>query len=202
MHPKPVIGLIGGIGSGKSFVAGLLAQRGGRIVSGDLAGHEALRDPAIKEHLVGRWGREILDDKGEISRRKVGAIVFGNPEERQALEATVFPWIKARLKEWIDAAMEAAAARFVVLDAAIMIEAGWSEVCDWIVYVHAPRSVRLRRLAERGWSEKEVEARESAQMSLTDKVSRADFAVVNVGCAEETCQQVDRLLQDCLNSGD
>src|SRR5262249_27646168 len=144
----PVIGLIGGIGSGKSSVAELFAQRGGRIVSGDLAGHEALRDPEIRDRIVGRWGKDLLDERGETSRRKLAAIVFANPREREALEAIVFPWIKNRLREQIVEASLDRQVAFVILDAAVMLEAGWSDVCDWIVYVHVSRELRLKRIAK------------------------------------------------------
>jgi dephospho-CoA kinase len=194
--PKPVIGLIGGIGSGKSRVAALLAQRGGRVVSGDAAGHEALRQPGIRAQVVRRWGRDVLDEKGEVNRRRLAAIIFADPAERQALEAMVFPWIKQRLAEQIAAARADPLARFVVLDAAVMLEAGWNEVCDYIVYIHVPRAMRLERLVQqRGWSPKEVEARENAQISLSEKASRADAAVDNSGSLEETARQLDSLLQ-------
>src|SRR5438105_3251594 len=96
--PKPVLGLIGGIGSGKSVVAEELARRGARIVSGDRLGHEALRQPDIRERIVERWGRGVLDAAGEIDRRKVGAIVFGEERERKALENIVFPYIEAGIR--------------------------------------------------------------------------------------------------------
>ena len=84
---------------------------------------------------------------------------------------------------------------FIVVDAAIMLEAGWNRHCDCVVYVHAPRSLRLHRLAgQRGWSEKEVQARESAQLPLTEKVTRADFVVDNSGSSEQLDEQVRRLL--------
>ena len=85
--------------------------------------------------------------------------------------------------------------RLIVIDAAVLLEAGWNAVCDWIVYIHAPRAERLRRVREdRGWSEKEVEARERAQMSLTEKVSRADFAVDNSQAPDHLAHQLDALL--------
>src|SRR5579883_3248104 len=83
----PVIGLIGGIGSGKSRIAAALAQRGARIISGDELGHQALRQPAIRERILQRWGAELLDEHGEIQRRRLGAIVFRDPAELRALEA-------------------------------------------------------------------------------------------------------------------
>jgi dephospho-CoA kinase len=188
---KPVIGLIGGIGSGKSLVAAEFARRGGRIVSGDKAGHEALLQPTIREQIVRRFGDEVADPSGAVDRKKLGRRVFADPSERQALEALVFPYIKERLQTEIAAAQHDAQVACVVLDAAIMLEAGWNKACDFLVYIHAPRGVRLARLAtHRGWSAKEVAARESAQMTLTDKVSYADWAIDNSGTPEETARQV------------
>lgn len=193
---KPVIGLVGGIGSGKSRVAAEFAKCGARVIHADQLGHEALRQPEIRNELVRRWGREILDDKGEIARRKVARIVFEMDQERKALESLVHPYIGRRIREEIDAANADPAVKLVVLDAAIMLETGWAEVCDRVVYVHAPRAARLRRLADqRGWSAKEVEAREEAQLSLTEKASRANSAIDNSESPERLAQQVAELLR-------
>jgi dephospho-CoA kinase len=190
-----VIGLIGGIGSGKSRVSALLAERGARVLSGDEAGHEALRQPEVRARVVERWGPGVLDAQGEVDRRRLAGRVFGEPAERRALEAMVWPWIGRRLREQVAAARADPGVKFVLLDAAVLLEAGWNDVCDWLVYVHAPRAVRVRRLAgQRGWSAKEVEAREQAQLSLTDKARRADFALDNSGPPEALARQVDDLL--------
>jgi len=188
---KPVVGLVGGMGSGKSRVAAEFARRGARVISGDELGHEGLRQPEIRDQVVGRWGPGVLDGDGHIDRRKLGGLVFADPAERRALEGLLFPWIERRFQEEIEAAKKDAAVPVVVLDAAIMLEAGWSRVCDRLVYIHAPRDVRLRRLAgQRGWTPKEVTARESAQMSLTEKASRADVAVDNSGSPGQLARQV------------
>jgi len=196
---KPVIGLIGGIGSGKSTVAQAFARRGARVIVGDALGHEALRQPDVRAKLVARWGHSILDETGEVSRRKVAGIVFAKTpasrDELRALEALVFPWIGRRAGEEIAAAQADGRTRLIVLDAAVMLEAGWDRVCDRIVYVHAPRAIRLRRLAAgRGWSAQEVAEREATQRSLTEKATRADDALDNSGTPEEVQRQVDALL--------
>jgi dephospho-CoA kinase len=193
---KPVVGLIGGMGAGKSLVASLFARHGARLISGDALGHEALRQPGIRARAVARWGEGILNADGEIDRRKVGGIVFADPAELRALEALSFPWIEKRLGEEIAAAQADPVAALVLVDAAVMLEAGWSKLCDRLIFIDAPRPVRLRRLAEqRGWTAKEVEARERAQMPLTDKASRADVILDNSGPPEQAARQVDDLLR-------
>jgi dephospho-CoA kinase len=191
---KPVIGLIGGMGSGKSMVATLFAARGAKVISGDQLGHEALAQPDIRKKVIERWGPHLLDEKGEVDRRRLGAIVFADPRERAALEVLVFPWIERRFREEIAATESDPDIALVVLDAAIMLEAGWNRVCDRLVYVDAPREVRLRRLAEqRGWSAEEVAARENVQMPLAEKRQRADFVIDSSGPPEQVAAQVDRL---------
>ena len=96
-----VVGLVGGIGAGKSRVAEAFARRGARVISGDALAHEALRQSEVKEQLVRRWGRRMLDDKGEVQRRLLAGVVFADADERRALEAMVHPWIKgASARRW------------------------------------------------------------------------------------------------------
>src|SRR6266852_993945 len=101
---KPVVGLIGGMGSGKSLVADLLAECGAKVISGDQLGHEALRQPDIQAQVVERWGEGVLNAEGAIDRRRVAQVVFADPEQRHALESLVFPWIRRRIREEIEAA--------------------------------------------------------------------------------------------------
>jgi dephospho-CoA kinase len=194
---KPVIGVVGGIGAGKSTAAAALARRGGAAVNADALGHEALEVPAVKDWLVGRWGPGVLKTDGTANRRAIAGVVFDNPAELAALEKVVFPHIGRRAAEEVRKAQADPAVRFVVLDAAVMLEAGWSGVCDRIVYVDAPRDVRLARLAARsGWSAAEVAAREAAQLSADEKLARADAVLVNDGSPAELQERVDRLLAD------
>lgn len=197
MGRKLVVGLIGGIGSGKSAVAAAFARCGAKVISGDALGHEALRRPDVKAGLVRRWGPCVLGAGGEIDRRAVAGIVFAEQAgaELKALEALVFPHIERRIRDEIAAAEADPAVRLVVLDAAVLLEAGWDRVCDRVVYVDTPRATRLKRLSEgRGWGAKELEERERAQLSLTEKAARADDAVDNSGTPEETARRVDDLL--------
>jgi dephospho-CoA kinase len=193
--PKPVIGLVGGMGSGKSMVAEMLARRGARIISGDQIGHEALKNSDIKKQIVDRFGEKILDESGDIDRRRLGRMVFADASERQALEKIVFPRIGERVRQELESAWHDQAVSFVVLDAAIMLEAGWDGACDFLVFIDADRKTRLERLArQRGWTAEEVEARERAQMELDEKRKHSDFRIDNAGSLEDVERQLSALL--------
>ncbi len=192
---KRVVGLIGGIGSGKSQVAAAFARHGARVIAGDQLAHAALRDPDIRARIAARWGEGVLDEDGEVNRRRLAAVVFADPAELKALEAITHPWIRRRLHGEMEAARANPRVPLVVLDAAIMLEAGWNDVCDCLVYIEAPRAVRLARVArQRGWTEKEVDAREQAQLPLTEKVVRADHVLDNSASLEHLNRQVNDLL--------
>jgi dephospho-CoA kinase len=193
---KPVIGLIGGIGSGKSRVADAFAQHGAYVISGDQLGHEGLGQPDIIAQVVGHFGNEVLDDSGNVNRRRLGGVVFADAAQRRALETMVFPWIERRFAEEAAVAQADPNVALIVFDAAILLEAGWDRRCDRVVFVDAPREVRLRRLADqRSWSAKEVEAREHAQWPLPEKRNRADAVVDNAGPPEELDRQIVDLLR-------
>jgi len=192
----PIVGIIGGIGSGKSLVAAEFARLGGRLIAADQLGHEALRQGDVKRQVLERWGREVFDEKGEVQRRRLGQKVFADPKELRALEAIVFPWIGERIHAEIAAARQDAAVKLIVLDAAVMVEAGWDKNCDRVVFVDAPAEVRLKRLVEkRGWNEKEAREREKAQLPLDVKKQRADTVIDNAGAAEAVASQVQKLLR-------
>jgi dephospho-CoA kinase len=195
--PKPVIGLVGGIGAGKSTAAAAFATRGGAVVNADALGHEALEQPDIRRRVLDRWGGRgnLVKPDGRLDRRAIAGVVFADPAERAALEGMVFPYIGRRALDEVVRAQADPAARFVVVDAAVMLEAGWDHVCDRVVYVDAPHEVRLARLAARsGWTAPDLAAREAAQWPAAEKLKRAAAVIVNDGSRERLQEQVDRLL--------
>jgi dephospho-CoA kinase len=194
---KPVIGLIGAIGAGKSTAARCFAVRGGFAIDADALGHEALKQPAIVAAIVSRWGERVLKPDGTLDRRAIGRIVFANSAERAALEELVFPYIEKRIREQIARGMADPNSRFVVLDAAVLLEAGWNKQVDRIVYVDAPRDVRLARLAARsGWSDADLAAREAAQWPAEKKKSLADAVIINDANEAKLQVQVEKLVAE------
>ena len=164
---KPVIAIVGSIGAGKSTAAKILAECGGAWIVADALGHEALEQADIVQRVVETWGPSVLSNDGSVDRRALAKIVFHDASERKALENMVYPYIGRRVREELLRADNDATFRFVVLDAAVLLEAGWTDIYDRLLFVDAPRPLRYERLAIRSrWSENELVAREAAQMPL------------------------------------
>ena len=196
---KPIIGLTGGIGAGKSAVARELGELGCLVVNSDDLAREALRDPAVHKTLVQWWGEGILAPDRRIDRRAVARIVFSSPAERERLESLVHPWIEKRRRAMFRTAPHEAPA--LVIDAPLLIEAGVDQQCDAVIFVEADRSRRLARLAEkRGWSEPEMNQREESQLPLDAKRIRADYVIDNNGDLRSLTGQVRRTLREIVQS--
>ena len=192
-----VIGIIGGIASGKSLVSSRLNELGAAVLDADRIGHQVLRDNEVKQAIRHRWGDGVFDDAGEIDRGHLAAIVFrgspGNREELDYLEKLTHPRIGQRLRETMDRMARADARAVLVLDAALLLEAGWDRFCDKILFVEAPRSVRLDRAQRRGWTASEFAAREAAQASVERKRERADIVIDNSSTPEHTYNQLETM---------
>jgi dephospho-CoA kinase len=190
-----VVGLIGGIGSGKSQAAQMLRDLGATVLDADAIGHQVLRQGEVIDALVRRFGERILTPQGEISRRDLAKIVFapGHEADRRFLEQLTHPRIGQRLKEAL-AELEASwdPPPVVVLDAALLLEAGWDRYCDKILFIDAPRDLRLERAVARGWSAEQFSAREAAQWPLEEKRRRAQIVIRNARTLENL-RQVLRL---------
>lgn len=190
-----VIGLVGGIASGKSLVARQLVELGAGWLDADRAGHEVLELPEVKQAIRDRFGEEVVGADGQLSRPAIGRRIFGGngvTADRQFLEHLTHPRIGELLARQA-ADLEAAGKEVLVLDAPLLMEAGWNNFCDKTVFVEAPREVRLGRARGRGWSDAEFNAREAAQLSLDVKRDRADVVLDNSGSPEATREQVERL---------
>jgi dephospho-CoA kinase len=189
-----VIGLLGGVASGKTSVAKALARRGAVILDADTAGHEALRQSAVKEAIRNRWGKRVFDAAGEVDRRAVAEIVFAESpaarDELAFLESLTHPLISKSLL----AQLAAIRAPLAVVDAAVMLKAGWDRCCDHIVFVDAPPEVRLARARQRGWSDAQFAAREAAQELIEHKRAASDYVLDNSGTPAELDTEVDRLM--------
>jgi dephospho-CoA kinase len=200
----PVFGIVGGIGSGKSSVARWVAtyDPGVVLINGDEVGHEVLTHKAAQEAIRQRFGEGVFDRAGQIDRRALGHLVFGPSEEKRAarhdLERIVHPQIRETFVRRI-AEAEAAKKQAVLLDAAVLFEAGWNDLCHAIVFIDVPRGERLNRLhTGRNWDEADVERREASQVSLETKRKQSDFVIDNAHSVDEAGRQLEQVLSKTL----
>ena len=189
-----VLGILGGVASGKSLAADFLRQLGAAVIDGDAAGHEVLRDAEVIHHARTRWGDAILEEDGQIRRSALAERVFaeGASEELRFLENLTHGRIRAVLQQQIDALRRDGRTPVAVLDAALLLKSGWDDLCDFLLFIDAPRPLRLQRATARGWDPAELDRREAAQGSLAAKRARADLVLQNTGTAEELRAQIVR----------
>ena len=177
MLRKPIIGIAGGIGSGKTFVARLFGELGCLVIEADALVREAYLDPAIRRTLREWWNDAIFLADGSVDRAAIARKVFDDPEQRQRLERLLHPWVGAR-REAMQRDADVKTPAFI-WDTPLLFETGLNEACDAVVFVEVPDSERLRRVvAQRGWNAEELRRREILQMPL-DKKRRLSHYVVN-----------------------
>ena len=191
-RPFLLVGLTGGIASGKSTVGRQLVELGCRLIDADVLAREVVLpgEPAWQA-IVEAFGREVVGPDGQLDRKRLGAVVFADPARRKALEAITHPAIHARRQAILDAW---AAERFqglVVLDIPLLIEVGAASHVDRVVVVYVERAVQLERLMRRdGFARPEAERRIESQMSLAEKARHAHYVIDSSGTPEETQAQV------------
>jgi dephospho-CoA kinase len=191
-----IIGLLGGVASGKSFVAEQFRRLGAEVLDADRVGHEVLLLPEVRSAIRKHFGGKVFREDGQVDRKALGRIVFGpppdGPRELTILEQITHPEIRLRLKNEAER-MAVDGVPAAILDAPVMLKSGWDEICSAIVFVEAPDDVRRERALARGWTKEEFEAREAAQESLEVKRRRADFVIDNSASAGYTQEQIERL---------
>lgn len=195
-----LVGLTGGIGTGKSTVSRMLRDLGCLIVDADLLAREVVEpgEPAY-DKIVAEFGKQILEADGRIDRKKLGALVFSDPARRKRLEGFTHPEIRQRqagvLAELVTEGFEG----LLVFDAALLVETGGAQNMDRLVVVSANEATQLKRLMLRdGISEAEARRRLGSQMPLALKVRQAHYVVDNSGTGEETLRQVRNVYQALL----
>lgn len=191
------VGLIGGAASGKSTVAKLLADRGGLWIDCDRLAHQVLEQAEVIQIVASRFSTDILDDHGRIDRHQLAQFVFGEGEpattQRLWLQHLLHPRVRQLVQQRIDAAELASAV--IVIDAPMLIEAGWAGDCDRIVFIDTPIAQRREAAAARGWSAGELARRERSQLPLEEKLRWATDVLVNDGNLAELTAKVDTLWQ-------
>ncbi|MFO0959627.1 MAG: dephospho-CoA kinase [Isosphaeraceae bacterium] len=196
-----VLGLIGGIGAGKSRVAAEFAEAGAFVLDADRVGHALLDQKPAREEVVARFGPEVLaaDDPERIDRKALGALVFQDPGARADLEKILHPRMRRSFEKAIARVVRRREAKVMVLDAAILLEAGWDDLCDEVAFVDAPDEARRARVeARNGWSAEDLKSRESAQWPIARKRARAQVIIANDGPEEAIGPQVRKIYRSFL----
>jgi dephospho-CoA kinase len=191
-----LVGLTGGIGSGKSTVARLLEERGAVVFDADLLAREAV-EPGTPGHaaVIERFGADVLAPGGELDREALASIVFADPSARRDLEQVVHPEVRRLFAEGSEAYRDTD--RVVVFSAPLLVETGMHTAFEILVVVSATVATQIERLMrQRGMSEASIRARIDAQAPLEDKAAAADFIVDNEGTLDELESQVERLWKD------
>ncbi len=195
-----LVGLTGGLGTGKSTVSRMFRDLGCLIIDADLLAREVVEpgQPAY-DRIVAEFGRQILEADGRIDRKKVGALVFADPAKRKRLEEFTHPEIRQRQAGILAELMTEAFEGIVIFDAALLVEMGGAKNMDRLVVVYASEAVQQRRLMLRdGISETEAREKIRSQMSLSLKVKQAHYVVDNSGTREETERRVREVHQALL----
>jgi dephospho-CoA kinase len=200
---KPVIGILGGIGAGKSTVAAELAALGCGVIDADAIGHQVLQQPQVRQELVTLWGSGVLDGQGRVSRPAVAEIVFADPAALEALNRITHPRIRRRIAAQVRRLAESPAVKAVVIDAALLLETDWQELCSVLVFVRADEAARRRRVGlSRGWDEETWRGREKSQKNLDFKQVRAEYVVDNSSSVSSLREQVRSIFYRIVQSAD
>lgn len=195
-----IIGITGGIACGKTTVSKLLAEKGAIPINADEIGHQLLRaDSPILDELTETFGLEILDESGDVSRKKLGTIVFNDKVALEKLNSLMHPLIIARSRIQARKLVTEDPSCVVLLDAPLLIEAGAYDSVDLIIVVTSSRDLQIQRIVERSHSQNrpltecEAQARIDSQMPVSEKVKYADIVIENNGTLESLQGQVNQI---------
>jgi len=193
---KPIIGITGGIGSGKSFVASIFGELGCLIIRSDDQVRQAYEDPAIKAQLRAWWGPGVFDEQGNVNRKAIAERVFTDANQRVRLEQLLHPRIARQREEIMASAGDVPA---FIWDTPLLVETGLDQQCDAVVFVDAPQELREKRVMQsRGWDRAELARREKFQLPLDKKRVLAHYVLENTADADEVRIQVREILSRIL----
>jgi dephospho-CoA kinase len=191
-----LVGVTGGIGSGKSLFSALLAERGAQVIDADAYGREALRPGQPAWHSVlAQFGRELLVPQSmEIDRQALAEIVFNDHDKLAALNAIIHPVLFSAIADSVERLSHTD--EIVVIDAAILVETGMNKNLDTLIVVHTDERLRRERLQKRGMSPADIESRMSSQASTVDLLAKADMVVCNNGSLDDLVREAERVWVD------
>lgn len=197
-----VIGLTGGIGTGKSEVSRILGTMGAVVISADLLGHEAYKPYSRTwQKVVNAFGKQVIGPTGHVDRKRIAATIFSDPKARAKLNSIVHPQIAKIATERIEE-LRRQGVDIIVLEAAILIEAGWDSLVDEVWVTHATEQVVVERLKKRdNLSEKEIGGRINAQLAYAERAKHGDVIIDNTGSFEDLHSRIAELWKSRYKEG-
>ena len=199
---KPIIGILGGVASGKSTVAAEFARLGCKVIDADKIAHELLeRNNDVKEKVVSIFGEAILDSAGKIDHKKLGDIVFADGGRLSSLNKILHPLVLGRAEQLIEQYNQENEVKAIVLDMPLLVEVGWARRCDKLIFVGCRRKLRVDRAKKIGiMTENQLKIRENFQISLDRKATITDNTVNNNSDLSGLAKQVADIFSHIVNS--
>jgi dephospho-CoA kinase len=195
---KTVVGLVGGIASGKTTVAEMLEDCGALVVNADELAHEALEQPDIQEQIKTEFGEEFVSD-GSVNRSMLSNVVFSDEEQIKKLNALIHPYVLDRIERRIRAFREQEEHSVLVLDVPLLVETDLHDRCDRVIFLDTPEEDRLHRVREhRDWSSEELKRREAAQGDLRLKRQISDCTIDTSTSLGDIEKRVSSLYQNLV----
>jgi len=191
-----VLGITGNIGCGKTTVAKMFEKLGAQVIEADKVGHLLLKRKKVKERLVRAFGRSILDERGEVVRKNLRGIVFKDRKKLTQLNRILHPLMAEEMKKMISSSPRP----LIVVDAAVLFEAGWQSLVDKVLVVTSSYETQMRRIKETtNLSLEEIKGIMQAQLPQEEKVKRADYVIENEGSLDELESKVKKLWEEVLS---
>ena len=198
---KPIIGILGGIASGKSTVAAEFAKLGCKVIDADKIAHEVIEQKNIKKKIVDIFGGDVLNSASEVDRKKLAGVVFFNTEKLSLLNNIVHPLVIAQVEQLIEQYNRRNQVRAIVLDMPLLAEIGWTERCDRLIFVDCSEKIRLKRAKKMGFNKNQIKIRENFQISLDNKKKLADNSIENNSGFSALVRQVADIFSEILDNG-
>ncbi|MBA7476395.1 Dephospho-CoA kinase [subsurface metagenome] len=177
---KPIIGILGGVGSGKSTVAAEFSKLGCKVIDADKIAHDLLEKKVAREKIVGLFGETILDSAGKIDHKKLADVVFADADKLSSLNKIIHPLVLGRAEELIKQYNNQNKVKAIVLDMPLLVEVGWARRCDKLIFVDCKRQLRVDRAKKMGvFDENQLKIRENFQISLDNKANLTDNIIDN-----------------------
>ncbi|MEI7767513.1 MAG: dephospho-CoA kinase [Phycisphaerae bacterium] len=195
LGPKPILGLMGGIGAGKSAIAKSLEALGGATINSDRDAHAVLNSPDIQAQLAARWGAEVVTPAGTTNRHAIAQRVFQNPTELAWLNSLIHPRVAALRTTAMATLAQSSAVRYIIWDTPLLLENQLHTQCDILIFIACPLAQRLARVqASRGWSAVDLASRQAQQTPLATKEDVAHIIIDNSGTPAQTTSQIAALV--------